>query len=150
MKSVAFLRNTWKKWEQKTFEKDDSHSNTRRESQIPATHSRSSGRSLVLTVKRQPLEDTTASVVQGTWRPSKASQPSSPVSDEFYCRGCSLRRRAAIFKRQQRLDSTQKIVHGRFSTNTRTDFSNASTTGLLPSLPATSDAAFVATHIAIR
>ncbi|KAF5322129.1 hypothetical protein D9619_000520 [Psilocybe cf. subviscida] len=86
MKSVAFLRNTWKKWEHKAHDGRDSTETS--PATLPRdTHLKSrapnNGRGLTVTVKHVPLEISTAETVDGSWQPSHDYQPPSPIYDQF-------------------------------------------------------------------
>lgn len=88
MKSVAFIGNTWKKWAQKSSEnRDDRSVDTQRESPKAFQQSRgrgtAPGRTLTITAKHAPMEDTTATTVDGKWRPTKSLQIPSPIYEHF-------------------------------------------------------------------
>ncbi|PPQ77372.1 hypothetical protein CVT25_010954 [Psilocybe cyanescens] len=86
MKSISFLRNTWKKWEQKTLDGPDSPqiSNPQEPQKPPYSRSTTiSGRSLTVTVKHLPVEVTSALQIEGSWQTSDSYQPPSPIYDQF-------------------------------------------------------------------
>ncbi|KAF9058043.1 hypothetical protein BJ165DRAFT_1521364 [Panaeolus papilionaceus] len=98
MKSVSFLRNTFKKWEQKANLSDDKQSTNGSDStSLSRSSSRKeplSARSLNITVKQLPLlppEPLTAATIDGSWgTPYPDSYGPSLISTTGHTRNCSL------------------------------------------------------------
>lgn len=90
MKSVSFLRNTWKKWESKSSDGRGNAENVNpqeRQKPSPPRSTKRNERSLTITVvKHIPLDSLDAPktvAIDGSWRPSEYRQPPSPIYDQF-------------------------------------------------------------------
>ena len=85
MRSVGFLRNPWKKREQKISDSRDSAENSCRTTQMPTNHSTkvlaaaAASHNLAIKVEHLPLDVSTASPVEGTW----SYQHPSPIQGGF-------------------------------------------------------------------
>jgi hypothetical protein len=94
MKSVSFLRNTWRKWESKGSDSRGNPQNNIPEEHPKPSYSRSSagtGRSLTVTVQHLPIQASNATSVDGSWLSLEGQDkklPPSPNYDQFaQCRG---------------------------------------------------------------
>ncbi|KDR83866.1 hypothetical protein GALMADRAFT_682077 [Galerina marginata CBS 339.88] len=86
MKSVSFLRNTWKKWESKTSDNRDTQQISSPQEPQKAPYSQSTtvtGRSLNARVKHLPVDTSTIFQIEGSWQPYEQHQPSSPMYSQF-------------------------------------------------------------------
>lgn len=86
MKSVSFLRNTWKKWESKASDRSNTEDPSPHGIQKPSfpRASTTNSRGLSITVKHIPLEISKSIPVDGSWRASEDYQPPpSPIYDQF-------------------------------------------------------------------
>ncbi|KAH9482807.1 hypothetical protein JR316_0004907 [Psilocybe cubensis] len=100
MKSISFLRNTWKKREQKTplDGSDNTPPSSPRDSrkQQFSKSTTTSSRSLTVTLRQLPVEDTSALQVGGSWQISNNYQPPSPIYDQFTQSDLTLRHKESV------------------------------------------------------
>ena len=81
MKSVSFLRNTWKKWESKASDRGNAEDSTHKQAHPRASTTNSRG--LSITVKHIPREKSNTITVDGSWNASEDYQPPSPIYHQF-------------------------------------------------------------------
>ncbi|KAF9568979.1 hypothetical protein CPC08DRAFT_283334 [Agrocybe pediades] len=136
MKSVAFFRNTWRKWENKSADTPDTTTSTTTlvissPRELKKQHTRASqtnGRSLTISVKQLPENISTASLVDGSWQPVDSS-PSSPIYDHF------VHKERTIIHRESSHFDLQAIYHPHDTTNAQVTRKSSRTSFLEPPKP---------------